>query len=173
MKIDLGDLEFEANFWVKQFKLLHFLWHFEAPKDAPRTQNREGEDLQLVSYILPEKVYGIMDLQADKKVSFNLEATDEVGNPVVIEPGSFTFEFSVDNTDILSLTDNGDGSGEVAATGTPGTATLSGRATRTSDGKEWTGAEAFNVVAGDADTFSFAFGEPEETTPDSTETPTA
>lgn len=171
MKIDLGDLEFEANFWVKQFKPIHFLWHFGAPKDAPRTQSREGVNGKLIRYILPERVYGTMDLQADKKVTFNLEATDEVGNPVVVEPGTFSFEFSVDNADLLSLTDNGDGSGEVAATGTPGTATLSGTATRVSDGKVWTGAEAFNIVAGDAETFTFAFGDPEEVTPD--ETPTA
>jgi hypothetical protein len=166
VKIDLGDIELEANFWVKQFKPLHFIWHFEAPKERVIAIKRDDiESAKLISYILPEKVYGVMDLQADKKVSFSLAATDEVGNPVVIEPGTFTFEFSVDNAEVLALTDNGDGSGEVAAV-SMGVATLSGKATRVSDGKEWTGAEAFNVVAGDAETFAFEFGDPEETTPD-------
>jgi hypothetical protein len=72
----------------------------------------------------------------------------------------------VDDTSILTLTNNEDGSGRVDATGTLGVATLSGKVTRNSDGLEWTGALAFNVVAGDAQTFEFEVDEPTETTPD-------
>lgn len=161
MKVDFGHIEFEANLWVKQFKPLNFVWKFGYPKDKV-----DGLPSSTGSFINPERAYGIMDLQADKQVNFSLVASDEVGNPVVVEPGSFTFEFSVDDTSILTLTDNGDGTGVVASTGTLGVATLSGKATRTSDGKEWTGAEAFNVVAGDAETFAFSFGDPTEVTPD-------
>lgn len=166
MKLDLGDVLAIFELRVKGLQPPNFIWEFGHPKDRGQFDGIPVNGSQESTYILPERVYGIMDLQADKQVTFSLAATDEVGNPVVVEPGSFTFEFSVDDTSVLTLTDNGDGTGSVASTGALGVATLSGRAVRNSDGKEWTGAEAFNVVAGDAETFAFEFGEPTEVTPD-------
>lgn len=65
-----------------------------------------------------------------------------------------------------SHTDNGDGTGVVAATGALGPAVLTATATRASDGKVFTGTGLVNVVPGDAETFTIEFGTPEEVTPD-------
>jgi hypothetical protein len=97
-----------------------------------------------------------------------MAAQDELGNPADL-PGAVTF--TVDDPSIVTLTDNGDGSGEIAATGTLGVTTLTGTVTLP-DGSEVTGVAAVQVVSGDASTFSFDFGDPEEVTPDGTE-PTA
>lgn len=104
-----------------------------------------------------------MALKADQKVAFSLQATDEVGNP-----GEFvgTIVFSVDDASIVTLTDNGDGTGEVAATGTLGTAVLSAEATRTSDSKVFMGSVSIDVIAGDVEVIDIVLGEPEEATPD-------
>lgn len=104
-----------------------------------------------------------MDLKADQKVAFELRATDEMGNPATF---AGTITYSVDDPSVVNLTDNGDGTGEVAATGVLGTALLTARAVRDSDGREFTGAAAVQVVAGDAETFEITFGTPDEVTPD-------
>jgi hypothetical protein len=104
-----------------------------------------------------------MDLKADQKISFSLQATDEIGNPTEFDG---TIAFTVDDPSIINLTDNGDGTGEAAATGTIGVATLTAEATPAGGGTPFTGAEAINVIAGDAEGITIAFGEPEEVTPD-------
>lgn len=103
-----------------------------------------------------------MDLKADQKVAFALTSTDEIGNPTDL-PGTVTY--TVDDPAILNLTDNGDGTGTIAATGALGTATLTGTVALP-DGSTATGVAAIQVVAGDAQTFEIGFGEPEEVTPD-------
>lgn len=103
-----------------------------------------------------------MDLKADQKVAFELTSTDEMGNPTSL-PGTVTY--SVDDPSILNLTDNGDGSGTVAATGALGTATLTGSVSLP-DGSTASGVAAIQVVAGNAETFEIGFDEPEEVTPD-------
>lgn len=160
MKLDLGDVVLDLNLRVKAFRPPTFVWHFRAPVESEEEDRAVGPIPECKSQ---RKVMGIMDLQADKKVSFALQATDEVGNPTTFVG---TIVFTVDDPTIVNLTDNGDGSGEVAATGTIGVATLTGTATRDSDGAVFTGAEAINVVAGDAEAFSLTFGTPEEVTPD-------
>jgi hypothetical protein len=109
------------------------------------------------------KVDLYMALKADQKVAFSLQGTDEVGNPNDFEG---TTVFSVDDPSTVTLTDNGDGSGEVAATGTLGTAVLSAEATRTSDGKIFMGSVSIDVIAGDVESIEIVLGTPEEVTPD-------
>jgi hypothetical protein len=104
-----------------------------------------------------------MALKADQKAAFSLESTDEMGNPTEFDG---TFVFTVDDPSIVSLTDNGDGTGEVAAVGPLGVATLTVEATRASDGKVFTGALAVDVIAGDAESVAIVLGGPEEVTPD-------
>jgi hypothetical protein len=105
-----------------------------------------------------------MDLMADQKVAFNIEVTDEAGNPVEAPEGT-SFTFSVDDPALLNLTVNDDNmSGEVAAVGALGSTIL--HAVGTVNGVEYTADEAINVIAGDAERVAFVFGEPEETTPD-------
>jgi len=101
-------------------------------------------------------------LKADQKVSASVSAVDEMGNPTQF---TGTAVYAVDDTAILSLTDNGDGSCSVAATGTLGTAVLSVTDTETS-GQEFMGSIAIDVVAGDVTTLAIELGEPEEVTPD-------
>jgi len=101
-------------------------------------------------------------LKADQKVSFSITATDEMGNPATF---TGTPVFAVDDAAILALTDNGDGTGSVAANGPLGTSVLSVTDTETS-GEEFMGSVAVDVVAGDVTAVEIAFGEPEEVTPD-------
>lgn len=109
-----------------------------------------------------------MELKDDQGVNFRLVGKSEMQNPAQFDG---TFQFTVDDPSIVTLTDNGDGSGRVAATGALGTATVSVVATRNSDGKTFNGAEAFTVVAGDAEAIGFEFEEPTENTPDEAPTP--
>jgi hypothetical protein len=104
----------------------------------------------------------IVDLHADKKVTFSLQAVDEMGNPTTFDG---TIAYAVDDPSIVALTDNGDGSGVAAAVGPLGTAVLTATITPTT-GAPVEKSEAINVIAGDATSFSFTFGPEEEVTPD-------
>ncbi len=104
-----------------------------------------------------------MDLAADMKVSATVEYTDEVGNPTGT-PADASAVWSVDDTSIVALTDNGDGSAELAAVGPLGTANVT--VTATAGGQTFTGSDVINVVAGLAERVNVAFGTPEEVTPD-------
>ena len=101
-------------------------------------------------------------LKADQKVAFSVSGADETGNPVDL---TGTPVFTVDDDAILSLTDNGDGSGEVAATGQLGSATLSVEDEETS-GQRFIGSVAIDVIAGDLAAIGIDLGAPEEVTPD-------
>ncbi len=98
-----------------------------------------------------------MALLDNQKVSFSVAGTDEVGNPATL---TGTPVFSVDRPDILTLTDNGDGTGTVAATGTLGTAVLSVADTET-DGDQFSGSISIDVLGGDVTAVSISLGEPE------------
>ncbi|TLK47987.1 MULTISPECIES: hypothetical protein [Actinomycetes] len=103
-------------------------------------------------------------LQADKKIPFSISGVDEVGNAVSL--GGAAPTFTVDRPDVLTLTVAEDGfSGEVAATGTVGTAVLSVEGV-TDAGVTYRGSVAVDVVPGDVTGVSFALGEPVEVTPD-------
>jgi hypothetical protein len=110
----------------------------------------------------PGKVDLIVDLHADKKVSFSLDAVDEMGNPTTFDG---VIAYTVDDPSIVAVTDNGDGSGVAAAVGPLGTAVLTATITPTT-GTPTEKSEAINVIAGDATSFTFAFGPEEEVTPD-------
>lgn len=64
-----------------------------------------------------------MDLLDDNKVKLGIDWTDDVGNEAAA-PDTFTATYAVDNGSVLALTDNGDGTAEVAATGSLGSATV-------------------------------------------------
>lgn len=104
-----------------------------------------------------------MDLQADKKVTVSLQWTDEVGNPVET-PADASAVYTVDNDSVIDLTDNGDGTAVVAATGNLGTANV--HVDVTSGDKTLTGDLQVNVVAGLAERVNIVAGDPEEVTPD-------
>ncbi len=104
-----------------------------------------------------------MDLAADMKVSASVEYTDEVGNPTGT-PADATATWAVADPTIITLTDNGDGTAEFAATGTLGSCEVT--VTATAGGHTFTGTDTLVVVAGLAERVNVAFGTPEEVTPD-------
>lgn len=106
-----------------------------------------------------------MDLQADKKVPLSIGWTDEVGNPVEEPPAGATVAYTVDNTDIIALTDNGDGTAVAAATGVLGAATVHAEASAPGLPTQ-TGDLGIVVVPGLAERITITPGEPEEVTPD-------
>lgn len=97
-----------------------------------------------------------MSLLDNQKVSFSVAGTDEAGNAA---PLTGTPAFSVDRPDILALTDNGDGTGEVASTGVLGTAVLSVSDTET-DGDQFFGSVSIDVLASDVTGVTIQMGEP-------------
>jgi len=72
--------------------------------------------------------------------------------------------YTVDDPTIITLTDNGDGTAEAAATGTLGTANV--HVDATADGVTVSGDLQIVVVAGDAERVAIVAGAPEEVTPD-------
>lgn len=104
-----------------------------------------------------------MDLRADQQVSLSVEFTDEMNNAVPA-PANATISYTVDDSTIIALTDNGDGTANAAATGTLGTANVHVEASW--DGLTATGDLQIVVVAGLAERLEVVAGEPTEVTPD-------
>lgn len=104
-----------------------------------------------------------MDLGADQQVPLSVQWTDELGNPVGSPVGA-SYTYVVDDTTIINLTDNGDGTAIAAATGTLGTANVN--LTATVNGSTLTGTLNIVVVEGLAERINIVAGTPEEITPD-------
>lgn len=107
-----------------------------------------------------------MDLHADKKKLVTAVPTDEFGNP-----SSFagTMTYVGDNPALVAITDNGDGSAEFSAVGglgNLGAMNVTFTATPDSGASPVVRVIAVNVIAGDAEAFTFAEGPEEEVTPD-------
>ena len=119
----------------------------------------------------PRKALTIMDLHADKSRTLTPGFGDEFGNPTSGTADSQTLVS--DNEALVTATDNGDGSFTVAAVGglgNLGVANLTYNAVMPS-GATLTRVEAVNVIAGDAETVNFVFGDEVETTPDAPPVP--
>lgn len=91
-----------------------------------------------------------MLLQDNQQVALSVTTEDAAGNPST-DTGSLVF--SVDDSSILTLTDNGDGTATVAATGKVGTAvvTVSDQEAANADGSagaDFLGSLSINVVGG-------------------------
>lgn len=160
MLIDLGDITLAISAFVGDPPPV-LVWRLGPVGDTVPADRAAGP--RPTNTIQPGKVDWIMDLKADQKVPFSIGPHDEIGNLTTFDG---TIAFAVDDPSIVALTDNGDGTGEAAATGALGPAVITATATRNSDGKVFTGAGLVNVVPGDAETFSVDFGTPEEVTPD-------
>jgi hypothetical protein len=160
IQIDLGDITLCLTARVKGLRPPRFVWRMGPVRDTVPADRIAGPRPPYKQP--PGKVDLIVDLHADKKVSFSLQAIDEMGNPTTFDG---TIAYSVDDPSIVALTDNGDGSGVAAAVGPLGTAVLTATITPTT-GAVVEKSEAINVIAGDAASFSFTFGPEEEVTPD-------
>lgn len=161
MEFDLGDVVAVFNLRVKGLDAPRVRWHFGVPvKTTPADRMIKPPPYYIST---TGKVDVHMDLQADKKVTASVEWTDEVGNATEA-PADGSVVFTVTDPTIIDLTDNGDGTCVVSATGTLGSATVHLEAT--SGGKTVTGDALVTVVAGLAERVNLVFGEPEEVTPD-------
>lgn len=147
---------------VKGLRRYGIVWRVGAPEEADASPRTKTKRKQATMAYPTGKVDLIVDLQADKKVTLSAEWTDEVGNPVDA-PANATAVYTVDDTSIINLTDNGDGTATAAATGALGTATVHGEFT--TDDVVLTGDLALVVVAGLAERVNLVAGDPEEVTP--------
>jgi hypothetical protein len=164
MEINLGDVIATVELRVPGLQRYRMRRHYSAPVDTVPSDRVPSD--QQHTYARPTGTREsdvIMDLQADKKVNVEPSWTDEVGNPTDA-PADANVQWATDDPSILNVTDNGDGSATIAATGALGRAHVRGQATV--NGKTLTGEEEIVVVAGLAERFDLAFGEPEEVTPD-------
>lgn len=105
-----------------------------------------------------------LNLKADQKAAIlGMVDLDEMGNEIGPSDPSAQPTYSTDDAagTIIVLTDNGDGTGEVAAVGALGAAQLTATFP---DGS--TTVDTVNVGVGDMASRSFKFGPAEEVTPD-------
>ena len=156
---DYGDF-LHVEQWLLKGQRLRFTMRAGVPRDTTPADRIPTPGAYRPS---DGKVDWFMDLQADKQVPLNPEWTDEVGNPVPT-PADATVTYTVDNIDVIALTDNGDGTAIAAATGILGNAIVHGEAT--SGGRTLTADELITVVPGNAERFAIVAGEPTEVTPD-------
>jgi hypothetical protein len=159
VKIDLGDAVLETRLIIKGHRL-RLLWHIGAAVES----TAKGQPGPNNWYPTIGKVDLSMDLMADKQVGVSLEFTDEMGNPTGQEPSDVSATYTVDRTDLINLTDNGDGTCVCAAVGPLGTANV--HVDVTANGQSMTGDMQINVVAGMTERVNMVAGAPEETTPD-------
>lgn len=158
MITDFGDLLFQQR-WIVKGQRLSFVWHI-----GPVINSDPADRVAHSSPGTPSgKACIHMDLMADQKVALSADFTDEMGNPAD-RPTDATVTYTVDDTALIALTDNGDGTATAAAVGPLGTATVHGVASF--GGKTVTGDLAIVVVAGLAERFTITAGAPEEVTPD-------
>lgn len=154
---DYGDV-LHVEQWLVKGRRLRFVWRLGPVLDTVPTDRipRGAEDVPRAG-----RIDAVMDLMADKKVTLSGQWTDEMGNPTDT-PADATVAYTVDNSDIIALTDNGDGTAVAAAVGALGTANVHAVATASGFG-ELTADLAIVVVAGLAERFNITAGEPEET----------
>ena len=160
----MGEVIVETRWVIKGRQKPQFIWHIGSPRDTTKVDRIVKDN----AHVSTGKVDLIMDLMADKGVDLMPGWTDEFGHPVTTppDPATYSVVYTVDDPTIINLTDNGDGSGFAAATGTLGTATVHGEVSFTDGSAGMSGDLQINVVAGLAERFNIVAGEPREVTPD-------
>lgn len=157
---DCGDL-IHFDEWLVRGSHVEPVWHIGTPEDTT-----PGERLVHHRYSSPRtpgRTEFTMDLHADKKVALLPRWLDEMGHPAPA-PADAVVTYSVDDPEIVTLIDNGDGTWHAAATGVLGVANVHGEASW--GGRTATGDGQLVIVPGDAERFGLEFGAPEEVTPD-------
>lgn len=158
---DEGDTLLQVRRLVKGRRFTVF-FHDGAPVDTLPADRVPGGSTGPA----PRKAERMTDLHADKKFTRTATLGDEFGNPTTTGAASQTYVS--DNPAVVNVTDNGDGSAVIAAVGGAGnlgvanvtyTATLDSGATLER-------VDAINVIAGGAETVTFADSPEEEVTPD-------
>lgn len=156
---DFGDL-LHVEQWLVKGKRPGLRWHVGVPRKTTASDRFDSGG----AIPATGRIDLIMDLQADKKVTLSLEWTDEMGNPTEAPAGA-SATFTVDDSSIINLTDNGDGTAVAAAVGVLGSATVHVDATAPGVAPV-SGDLLLVVVAGLAERVNIVAGAPEEVTPD-------
>lgn len=158
---DFGDLiRIKETRWLIKGRHLNVVFHIGRISDTTPADRVPGPGGSTPS---PGRVDIVMDLLADKKVAFNPPTfTDELDHPVP-PPANYAAAYSVDNPDIINLTDNGDGTASAAATGELGSAIVHLEITGDVNAN---GDLLINVVPGLAERVAINPGEITEVTPD-------
>lgn len=159
--VDMGDILIVTRWIVKGLRPPNLRWRIGRTFDT----TTEDRIVQGTPQPATGKVDLVMDLMADKKVDLSVEWTDEMGNPTTT-PDNATVTYTVDNTEVVNLTDNGDGTAVAAAVGPLGTANV--HVAATVNGTEVTGDLQIVVVAGLGERLNVVAGEPTEVTSDDT-----
>jgi hypothetical protein len=161
VEIDLGDIFLDVNLRLKDQPV------------KPRSVLKLGVHQKTVPAdrvpVIPQpyspttgKVDRIMNLASDKKVKIlGMVDVDEMGHEIGASADQPTYTTDDAAGQFIVLTDNGDGTGEIAATGELGSAQVT--ATFPDDS---TLVETVNTVVGEMASRAFKFGPPEEVTPD-------
>lgn len=152
---DYGDL-LHVERWVVKGKRLNWVWRIGPVYDTVPVDRIPGSS----SGETTGRVDTAMDLMSDKKVTLSGQWTDEMGNPTAT-PTDAVVSYSVDASNVINLTDNGDGTAVAAATGELGTANVHAEATAPGFGVLSADLQIV-VVAGLAERFDITAGEPEE-----------
>lgn len=146
--------------WTHDNKLR---WRFGTPVKRSEPPTTPGPPRP---YNQDQKADITMNLGDNQQVVFTVSGSDAAGNAVT--PAALTVTSS-DET-ILTVADNGDGSYTAAATGTLGSATITAQDTET-DGDQFSGTAAVDVVPEGVATIDLAFQAPTEKTPAAPVTP--
>lgn len=157
---DYGDLIHEER-WIIKGRRVNFVAHYGAETNTGPADRVPGTTTPTPT---PRKAEIVMDLHVDKKRTRSVSPVDEFGNATTFDG---TFAYTVDDPALVNLTDNGDGSCVIAAVGGSalGVANLTFTAAPTV-GDPIVRVEAVNVIAGEAESFTFVDGAEEEVTPD-------
>lgn len=158
---DEGDTILQVRRLVKG-KRFSVLFHDGAPRDTTAADRVPSG----VSTPAPGKATRIMDLHADKKITRTPVLGDEFGNPTGATGATQTMVS--DNTALVTATDNGDGSFDIAAVGGLGNLGVANVNYHVDfpSGATLDRVEAVNVIAGDAETVTFTDSAETEVTPD-------
>jgi hypothetical protein len=159
---DFGDLIHEER-WLLKGQHPTFIFHLGVDVDSAPADRIPAT----TSMPAPTgKVAVIVDLHADKKKLVTAVPGDEFDNPTTF---AGTMTYVGDNPALLNVVDNGDGSAEfvsVGGTGNLGAANVTFTATPDSGTTPVVRVIAVNIIAGDAESFTFTEGPEEEVTPD-------
>lgn len=158
---DEGDTILQVRRLVKGRRFTVF-FHDGAPREStPAERIPTG-----TSVPAPGKAERMTDLHADKQFTRTATLGDEFGNTTTTGAASQTY--TSDNTALVTVNDHGDGSADIIAVGglgNLGVANVTYTATMDS-GSTVVRVDAINVIAGDAETVTFADSPESEVTPD-------
>lgn len=160
---DEGDTILQIRRIVKG-RRFNFQLH-DGPEADTRPEDRVPNSTPAIPS--PGRIHTVRDLRQDKKFVRTYAPVDEFGSPTGV-PFAGTQTFTTANPELINVTDNGDGSAEIAAVGggALGPAGLTFTATPAGGGAPVVITDTINVIVGDAEGFAATDGPDEEVTPD-------